>query len=106
MPYWFKRVDRYGKPLVEPQIKHLKDKVRIHLDGKRYEIPNEDWHKYKLWNPEQRNQVDWDKWLVKPNKYCEYQSKAFKLVVCKQKGKTEKQLLDNIDKYINEEMEL
>lgn len=103
MPYRFETKDRYGNPLPDIHIKHLKHKVRIQLDGREYEVPNKDWRKYKLWNPEQRNKVDWDKWLTTPDKY-EYQSTAFKLVVCKQKGKTEKQLLDNIDKYINEEM--
>ena len=86
-------------------IKHLYNKVRLTMGRKRYEIPKETWFKYKLWNIKEREQVDLEQWLVPPEKY-EYRSSTFQHVVCKQKGKTEKQLLDNIDKYINEEMEL
>lgn len=93
-----------NSPWGEFKIKHLKGKVRLTKGIKRYEIPNEDWDKYKLWLPVERNQVDLDRWLVSPNST--HLSKTSQLVVCKQKGKTEKQLLDNIDKYINEEMEL
>ena len=95
-----------NSPWGEYGIKHLKDKVRLTWGIKHYEIPNEDWHKYKLWNIKEREQVDLEQWLVSPDKIGNHLSKTSQLVVCKQKGKTEKQLLDNIDKYINEEMEL
>ena len=97
--------DGSNSPWGEFEIKHLKNKVRLTIGLKRYEIPKETWLEYKMWDPNTREQIDLEEWLVPPDKY-EYRSLTLQHVVCKQKGKTEKQLLDNIDKYINEEMGL